>query len=147
MAPEPDPGAPKTLTEALFRIDPDEIFFHLSAGVYSGCPDPWEYSLHDYYVLSDGWHKHPPPHLVAGAFVKSNTDKGSSASRSDPAPAQSFGKEGAYKATLAQIKQDGNLNQGLMRTKPDKEQRKRLDFMKDVVQQLNSGKTLKDIQV
>lgn len=147
QAPEADKDAPTTLTDALFRLDPDEIFFHLSTGVHSGCPDPWEYSIHDYYVLSEGWNRHPPPHLVAGAFVKSNTDGAPSRSSSAPPTPRNMGKEDAYKATLAQINQDGNLGIGLMRTKPDAPQRKRLDFMKDVVKQMNNGVSLKDIEI
>lgn len=123
------------------------MFFHLSTGVHAGCPDPWEFSVHDYYVLSEGWNRHPPPHLVAGAFVKSNTGGKQEAGSSAPLPPQNMSKEEHYKHTLAQIGQDGNLNIGLMRTKPDREQRERLDYLKDVIKQLNSGADLKDIQV
>lgn len=149
---DPDYIPPKTIFEALYRLDPEEIFFHLSTGVHSGCPDPWEYSLHDYFLLSGFWQKMPPPHVVAGVFVtKQNSDgsqdekSGASRRRRSRANARgrSLDKERAYNETLATMGTDPIMGgRAVMRGRADSKQRKRVDTMMQIVQQLNDGASL-----
>lgn len=143
--PEQDPNyePPQTFAEVMYRIDAEEVFFHVTSAVHSQI-DPWEYELHDYYVLSAFWKRFAPPHLVASAFVSKGDGKDEKHKSSTPSSPQ--GKVNS-EATYAMLTGDPAIAGQVFRGKADGVQRKRLDYMFDVMAQLKNGVNIKDIPI
>lgn len=110
------------------------------------CDDPWDYTLHDFYIITKFWMKHPPIHLVAASMVKSNSDDGSDGDdQNTNRPAKRISnknKEMMYKHTLHEVEQTASIFKG---GKPDQRQADRLAGMYDIMDQLNEGKTVGQI--
>lgn len=92
---------PLDLFTWLHRFDLGEAMFHVANGLGQSPSVAWETTLADYMLLQKHWARHPPLHLVAGAFIKRD-ESSSKAPKRQPARQQPVKVDEAQDFQLAQ---------------------------------------------